>query len=266
MTGIEEAFGRCRERGRAALIPYVMAGDPSLEALPAIIEGAYRGGADLLEIGIAYSDPLADGPTIQAAAGRAAIAGASLEAVLAAVSGLDRSKAPLPLIAFSYFNPLFVRGLVRSAAALRRAGFAGAIVPDLPFDEASDAIHAFAEAGLELVLLVTQTTSDARARAIAQASRGFVYVVSRMGVTGARDALDGEIARLVKRLRALTSRPLAVGFGIATADQAREVAAVADGVVVGSALVDRIAHAPGREAGVTEAFCRELSSALTGKT
>jgi tryptophan synthase alpha chain len=259
---IEEVLRRCRARRRAALIPYVMAGDPSLAALPAIVQGAYRGGADLLEIGIAFSDPLADGPVIQGAAARAALSGASFEAVIASVAAIDRAGAPLPLIAFTYYNPLFVRGLARSAAALAAAGFAGVIVPDLPFDEAAATIRAFASAGLGLVLLVTPTTPDERARAIVAASRGFVYVVSRMGVTGSRGALGGEIFRLVARLRSMTDKPVAVGFGIATPDHVREVAAVADGVVVGSALVDRIARDPARHAQITEAFCCELSSAL----
>jgi tryptophan synthase alpha chain len=261
---IAESFERCRSMGRAALIPYLMAGDPTLDVSATLIAAVVDAGADLVEIGIPYSDPLADGLTIQAAGQRALRAGATFDAVLEMVRGLDRSKIVAPLLAFTYYNPLFVRGLARSARDLARAGFSGAIVPDLPLEEAEAAAASFSSEGVGLTLLVAPTTPQARAKAIAAASSGFVYVVSRLGVTGARASLSTDVADLVASVRPLTAKPLAVGFGVSTPAQAAAIARIADGVVVGSALVDCVARAgTGREAGAAREFCAALSLAMT---
>ena len=259
---VAEVFARCRDERRAALIPYLMAGDPSLEVTPALLAAAVAGGADIIEVGIPYSDPLADGPTIQAAAQRSLAGGTTFDAVLAMAAALDRSLVPVPLLAFTYYNPLFVRGVDRTAADLARAGFAGAIVPDLPPEEADELLAAFAAAGIGVTFLVAPTTPLARVREIALVSSGFVYVVSRLGVTGAGRALSDNVEALVARLRPEVDKPLAVGFGVSTPEHARAIAAFADGVIVGSALVDRIARSPGREEAAVRDFCRSLADAV----
>ena len=259
---VAEAFARSAAEGRAALIPYLMAGDPSLAQTPALLAAACDGGADIIELGLPYSDPLADGPTIQAAAQRSLAGGASFDGVLAMARALDRKAVHVPLVAFTYYNPVFVRGLERSAADLGRAGFAGAIIPDLPPDEADDALSAFDRAGVGLTFLVAPTTPAHRVKDIADRSRGFVYVVSRMGVTGAGASLREDVAALVGRLRPLVDKPLALGFGVSTPEHARTIARFADGVIVGSALIDAIARAPGREPAAVRDFCTSLAAGL----
>jgi len=258
---IGDAFARCRAENRAALIPYLMAGDPSPAMTPALLGAAAAGGADIIEVGIPYSDPLADGPTIQAAAQRALRAGATFDSVLAMVAALDRSVVHAPLIAFTYYNPVFVRGIERTARDLAGAGFAGAIIPDLPPEESDAAEAAFRSSGLDLPFLVAPTTPIDRVREIARRSSGFVYVVSRMGVTGAGSELGADIKELVDRLRPEVDKPLAVGFGVSTPDHVRSIAGYADGVIVGSALIDLIVRAPGREQTEVFEFCKTLAAA-----
>jgi tryptophan synthase alpha chain len=229
---------------------------------PALLAAAVAGGADIIEIGIPYSDPLADGPTIQAAAQRALNAGTTFDSVLSMVAGLDRSIVSVPLIAFTYYNPVFVRGIEQTAKDLARAGFAGAIIPDLPPQEAGPLQSAFDSAGLGLTFLVAPTTPIERVREIAKRSSAFVYVVSRMGVTGAGRALGDNIKDLVDRLRPEIDKPLAVGFGISTPEHARAIAMFADGVVVGSALIDRIASAEEDRAEVVRSYCSLLAAAV----
>ena len=259
-----KTFAECNRRGRAALIAYLMAGDPSLPITAALAEAAVEGGADIIELGIPYSDPLADGPTIAGAARRALLAGTTFDGALEAGASIARRLAPVPVLAFSYFNPIFVRGIARVAAELREAGFAGAIVPDLPPEEADPLVAAFADRGLAAVFLIAPTTPDERAARIAQRCTGFVYVVSRMGVTGALGGLGERVKELVVRLRPLTSKPLAVGFGVRSANDARAVASVADGVIVGSALVDRIAAAKDQRAAAraVRSYCGELAAVM----
>jgi tryptophan synthase alpha chain len=239
-----------------------MAGDPSLAMTPALLAAAVAGGADMIEIGIPYSDPLADGPTIQAAARRALSAGTTFDSVLRMVEALDRSVVSAPLIAFTYYNPVFVRGIARTAKDLASAGFAGAIIPDLPPHEAAPIQAAFDAAGIGLTFLVAPTTPIERVRDIAHRSSGFVYVVSRMGVTGVGAELGDNIKDLVDRLRPEVDKALAVGFGVSTPEHARAIAAYADGVIVGSALIDRIAQNPGREVAAARDFCNSLSAAV----
>jgi tryptophan synthase alpha chain len=255
-------FADCKRRGRAALIAYLMAGDPSLPSTFVLAQAAVEGGADVLELGIPYSDPLADGPAIASAAQRALSAGTTFDGVLAMVQVLARRVAPVPLFAFSYYNPIFARGIERAAAEFRQAGLAGAIVPDLPPEEAQPLVDALARERLESVFLVAPTTPAERAARIAEQCTGFVYVVSRMGVTGA--SVGQRAKDLVARLRSLTDKPLAVGFGIRTAADAQSVASVADGVIVGSALVERAAGAAneGEAALAVRGYCAELAAVM----
>jgi tryptophan synthase alpha chain len=261
---IASVFERCAAENRAALIPYLMAGDPSLAVTTALLEAAVEGGADIIEVGIPYSDPLADGPTIQAAAQRSLHAGTTFDGVLAAIAALDRERVAVPLIAFTYFNPVFVRGVERTALDLAKAGFSGAIIPDLPPDEAAGVADVFAEKDVPLTFLVAPTTPVDRIAMIAERSSGFVYVVSRMGVTGAGQSLDESVAALVGRLRPLTDKPLAVGFGVSTPEHARAIAGYADGVIIGSALIDRLTNAVDGPAAVKD-LCGELALAARRK-
>ena len=254
-------FERCKSEGRAALLAFLTAGYPSLALTPALVRAACEGGADIIELGFPYSDPLADGPTIQASSQRALEGGATYEAVLEMASGLN---VPAPLLAFTYYNPLCARGLERAAAELAGAGFAGAIVPDLPPEEAQPLEEAVRRHGLSLTFLIAPTTPTERARTIAARSADFVYVVSRMGVTGTHAGIGGALAETIAALRMVTEKPLAVGFGIAGADDARAVARVADGVVVGSALV-RAASDSDPVAAVRQ-LCTVLSAACSKVT
>jgi len=256
---IAHAFSRARAENRAALIAYLMAGDPSLSATVDLIRAAVDGGADIIELGFAYSDPLADGPTIAGAAERALASGITFDATLA----MDVRQFDVPVVAFGYWNPILVRGPARTAARLAAAGYAGAIIADLPPEEGQAMHDACEREGLALPLLVAPTTPPQRLAKIARASTGFVYAVSRLGVTGARTDLNGGIAGLVARIKRETGLPVAVGFGISSAEQVEEVARFADGVVVGSALVDvaaRSACTSGACAAVRSA-CADLSSA-----
>lgn len=242
---IAETFARCRAEKRAALIAYLMAGDPSPSESLEMMHAAIEGGADVLEVGIPYSDPLADGPAIQRAAARALNAGATFSGALEALRDLRRSHATAALIAFTYYNPVFVRGIDASAADLAAAGADGAVVPDLPLDEAQEACARFAAHGLALILLVAPTTPPERAARIAALSTAFVYVVSRMGVTGEGGLAFDDLKRRLAALRRVTDKPLAVGFGVSTAADVTLIGSVADGVIIGSALVEASTHGSG---------------------
>jgi tryptophan synthase alpha chain len=224
-----------RARGRSALIGYLVAGDPDLTTTEMVISAVASAGLDLLELGIPYSDPLADGPTIAAAGQRALAAGTTIEACLDLV---ERVQHLLPTILFTYFNPVFQFGTEQFARRAAAAGAWGVIIPDITveeIDEVSRPLHAH---HLAMPLLIAPTTEPSRARRIAAASDGFVYVVSRLGVTGERSEPDLDWLRdQVERLRQVTDKPLAVGFGISSPAQVRQVARWADGVIVGSALV-----------------------------
>lgn len=231
-----------------------MAGFPSPALTRGLIEAALEGGADIIELGIPYSDPLADGPVIQAAAQRALAAGMTFETALGALAGV---RATAPVFVMTYYNPLFVRGLDTSAAEMQAAGCAGVIVPDLPLEESHALQRALGAHGLALTLLVAPTTPLARARAIAAHSAPFVYVVSRMGVTGkSQDSTAADAQALLAQLRSVTEKPLAIGFGISSPDDVQAVATHADGVIVGSALIEACASER------PEAAVRELCASL----
>jgi tryptophan synthase alpha chain len=261
-SSVAAVFARCAKEQRAAFIPFIVAGDPDTGASVDIMAAVRDGGADLIEIGIPYSDPLADGPTIQRAAQRALSRGMTFDGALKVARQAKDRLPGTPLIGFTYYNPVFTRGIERTAKDFAAAGFDGIIVPDLPPSEATELLDAFRAQRLAVTLLVAPTTPDTRAREIAALCTDFVYVVSRMGVTGA-DRQIGEIVRSqVARLRGLTAKPLAVGFGVASGAHAALIASFADGVIVGSALIDRIAAAPSAAHAVEDVrqFCSEISS------
>jgi len=255
---IESAFAA---GGRAALKPYLMGGFPSLEG-SLEVGRAYANHADLIEIGVPFSDPLADGPAIQAAGQSALEAGATFERVL------DEVAAPLassiPLVAMCYANPILSRGFGGAAEALAARGVCGLIVPDMPAAEAGELRAACDEAGIALIPLVAPTTPPDEVRRIAEEARGFVYVVSVTGVTGERTELPPELPAVVERARAAASVPVAVGFGVGTPAQARAVAEIADGVIIGSRLVRAVAEAQSLEQGLAdvERFLGETAAAL----
>lgn len=258
---ISQVFARCRSEQRAALIAYLMAGDPDAARSRDFVLAAVEGGADIVELGIPYSDPLADGPTIARAAERALAAGMTFDGALALMRGLQVELAGTPVIAFTYYNPVFSRGVARTAAELADAGFSGVIMPDLPPEEGGAPVAELKKRGLSATFLVTPTTPVERTSRIADLCTDFVYVVSRLGVTGA----DAELARglrdLVERLRPITSKPLAVGFGISRPEQAAAVAQVADGVIVGSALINVLTGArPERAREAVRDFCAALKT------
>jgi tryptophan synthase alpha chain len=230
MSRLSAAF----PRGRTALVCYAMGGDPSLAATEELLTAIDGEGADVIEIGLPFSDPIADGPTVQAAATRALRGGTALPRLLDAVGGL-RLRAPV--VAMGYMNPIEAMGSVAFARALAQAGIAGAIVPDLPLEEAAPLRADLAAAGVDLVPLIAPTTGPERAAAIARQARGFLYYVSVTGVTGARAELPPDLAARLRELRALAPVPVAVGFGISRPEQAAALRGITDGVVVGSALV-----------------------------
>ena len=245
---IAAVIDQCRAENRAALIMYLVAGDPDLQTTALVIDAISRAGADIIELGIPYGDPLADGPTIAAAAQRALEHGTSIDdAITLAREAHARGSAPI--LFFTYVNPISQYGPKKFARAAREAGALGAIVPDVPLEEIDEFAPALRAESLGLPLLVAPTTPNARAEEIARRSDGFVYVVSRLGVTGARREPDvAWISAAIERLRATSSKHLAVGFGISTPEHVRSMAAIADGVIVGSALIDALAGKSGTEA------------------
>ena len=239
MSRIDETFARLRERGERALVAYVMAGDPSLAVTRRLVVEAERRGADIIELGVPFSDPLADGPVIQRAGARALAAGTTLARVMELCATL-RAEVKLPLVLFTYYNPVLAFGLKSFARTAVDAGADGVIVPDLPHEEAGPLRAEADPAGLDLIYLVAPTSTPARAKTIARQSRGFIYVVSLTGVTGERAALPADLDAQVRTVRAVTTKPICVGFGVSTPEHAAAVGRVADGVAVGSAIVRTI--------------------------
>ena len=267
LSPIQQRFEALRGQGRCALMPFLMAGDPDLQVTADTLLALQEKGADLIELGIPYSDPLADGPVIQAAASRALAAGTTPAKVLELLAGLH-GRLTIPVVLFTYSNPLLNRGMEAFCDAAAAAGAAGLVVPDLPLEEAEKLSAIARERGLDLVLLVAPTTPGERMARIHAASRGFTYLVSVTGVTGERSALQTRVGGLVGQLKAQGETPVAVGFGISGPDQARQVRDWgADGAIVGSALVKRMAQAHAEGRSVSEEagrFCADLRSALDG--
>ena len=232
---IAAKFRQLHARGESALIPFVVAGDPNLETTAALVREFEARGADIIELGVPFSDPMADGPANQRAAQRGLKFGASLAAILSMVSDL-RKETEIPLILFGYYNPIFHYGCVRLCDNAARAGIDALLVVDLPLEEAGELKKPARANGLDLIYLLAPTTPIERARKVVRSASGFIYYVSVTGVTGARAALASDIEEQVNNLRRVTDLPIGVGFGISTPAQAAQVARFSDAVVVGSAI------------------------------
>ncbi len=247
---IDARFERLRAEGRAGFVAYMMAGDPDPETAHAILAGLPGAGADLIEVGFPFSDPMAEGPTIQRASQRALKAGMTLSGTLDLVRRFRDGDQATPIILMGYLNPLLNRGFETFAGQAAAAGVDGVIVVDCPPEEAGELAAALDAAGLSLIRLATPTSDDARLAVVVRGTSGFVYYVSVAGVTGVKEADAGAVAPAVARVRAASGLPVAVGFGIRTPERAAAVARVADAVVVGSALVDDIEQAAAEGADV----------------
>lgn len=244
---------------KPGLVAYITCGDPSLEVSRDVALAAIAAGAEVVELGVPFSDPVADGPVIQRASERALRQGTNLDSVLQVAREI-REHSNAGIIIFSYMNPMLQFGLDRFCSSVAAAGADGALVTDLPIEEAGDYLRAIRARRLAPVFLAAPTSTDQRLKAIARHSRGFIYAISRIGVTGTRNEIADDARSLVERLRTFTQLPIAVGFGISNAEQFATVGGFADAVVIGSAIVQRVEQNPGREA---EAVSEFLSS-LTG--
>lgn len=230
-------FSELSAKKEAALLAYVCAGDPNIEATPAIVDSLIKGGADIIELGLPFSDPVADGPTIQEASERALAAGMNPDRYFELVASLD---VDVPLVCMTYYNLIFQRGLDKFIKDCVNSGISGLIVPDLPAEESEDLARSCSTNGVDLIFLIAPVTTDERIKMILEKSSGFVYIVSRLGVTGARSEVTDATAQILSRVK--TDIPKAVGFGISNGEQASKVvAAGADGIIVGSAFVDIVA-------------------------
>lgn len=263
MTSITARLNDLRRQNKKALIAYLTAGDPTPERTASLVLALERGGADIIELGVPFSDPIADGPVIQRAAERALAAGTNMRKVLH-IAAQVRAASDIPLVLFTYLNPVLKYGAAKLAADAKAAGIDGVLLTDLSVEEADRHIAPFHEHSLDTVFLAAPTSTDRRLDLVAKYSTGFVYLVSRAGVTGERDSLSSSAAPLVERMRRSTDLPLALGFGIATPEQAREAAQLADAVVVGSAFV-RLIEKTGAEGNLEEeleSFTRSLKKDL----
>ncbi len=256
------AFGRAKAEGRPALVAYVIPGFPGREESVEVLDALVAGGADVMEVGIPFSDPLADGATIQKAAFQALAAGTTPAYCLDFAREARKRHPELPLVFMTYLNPVLAYGLEAFAVDAAKAGADGAILVDLPVEEADDARRAFSGSGLDLVCLVAPTSSDERIRLIASKASGFIYCVSVAGVTGARSDLSKELPELVARVRDCTNLPVAVGFGVSRREHVEALSSIADGVVVGSAFVDLVASTERHE---RAKVVREYTEVLSGR-
>ncbi|HLW98046.1 MAG TPA: tryptophan synthase subunit alpha [Candidatus Acidoferrales bacterium] len=254
-TRISRRFAELARAGEMGLVAYITAGDPSLEATRQIVIAAAQAGADVIELGVPFSDPLADGPTIQRASERALRAGTTLGGVLDLVAAIRR-ESQVPLVLFSYFNPVLQMGLTAFADRAAAAGADGALITDLSPEEAGDYRAAMQARGLDTIFLGAPTTSEERFARIARASTGFLYLISRTGVTGARDSMPEDLPALVRRARMASRLPLAVGFGISLPGHVSILGGMADAAVVGSALMEEIERAPNPAAAASAVAAR----------
>jgi tryptophan synthase alpha chain len=251
MSRISQTFEHLQKTHERALIPYVTAGDPDLEMTKRLVREMVRRGGDIIEIGVPFSDPLADGPIIQRASQRALQGGTTLRKILQTVSEL-RHEVDVPLVLMTYYNPVLRYGEEAFVADALDASVDGIIIPDLPPEEGQSLLELTTDTPLEMIFLAAPTSTSARLALISEASRGFIYYVSRLGTTGVRDQLAGDLRMMLEKVRASTSKPIAVGVGVSTPEHVRLVAELADGVVVGSAIlkliedledrVDRLEH------------------------
>src|SRR3979490_2694873 len=245
---------------KPALVAYVTCGDPDLATTREIVLAAIEAGAGIIELGVPFSDPLADGPVIQRASERALKNGTSLQNVLTLAAEIREHSQSVGLVVFSYLNPILRMGLAKFCHVARMAGVDGALVTDLPVEEAGPYLREARANDLATIFLVAPTSTDERLKAIARFSTGFLYEISRTGVTGAHQQMTGDAKTLVKRLRRFTKLPIAVGFGISTPEQFAAVGKFAEGAVVGSAIVHAIEQNPGREAATVAEFINQLSA------
>jgi tryptophan synthase alpha chain len=263
MTAISDCFHNLRRNQECALIPFITAGDPNLETTAAALQILDRNGADIIELGVPYSDPLADGPVIQAAATRALQRGTKLEAVLEMLQATTPNLRS-PIILFTYYNPILHRGIDKFLQDIAAAGVSGLVVPDLPLEEAAGLLEPTSKIGIDLTLLVAPTSSAERIEAITKSSQGFIYLVSVTGVTGMRSQMELRVSDLLKSIRNVTEKPIGVGFGISEAAQAKQVKEWgADAAIVGSAFVKRLAEGTPEEGlkAIAE-FCQSLKAAI----
>ncbi len=260
---IQSAFARCRDAGESALVTYIMGGDPDPTTSLAMAQACVEGGADLLELGVPFSDPIADGPTVQAAAQRALARGTTLDDVLEVAAGV-RARSQIPIALMGYLNPMLARGADRLMAGCRKAGVDALIIADLLPEEAGILAPAAEAAGVKLVYLLAPTSNPARVAAAVRAASGFLYFVSVTGVTGSRHSVPAEIGPMVAAVRRATPLPVVIGFGVSSPDQARALGPLADGVVVGSAIIQRIAEGGARavRAERVARYVRSLKRAL----
>lgn len=263
MSAISDVFVRCKAERRSAFIPFLTAGDPDLGTTGQLMHAMVRGGADIIELGVPFSDPIADGPVIQRASMRSLEGGTTLSSVLHLVAR-ERYRLGVPIVLFTYYNPIHARGVDRFAEQAASSGVDGVLCVDLPPDEGDELITALQKKALDPIFLLAPTSTKDRIKKVNETSSGFVYYVSRTGVTGAREALPKELLKECKRLRKKVSLPLAVGFGISTPEQVASVASAADGVVVGSGLVRLIEEKIGQEdlADAVEQHVRDLTAPL----
>src|SRR3989454_11376782 len=239
MTRIEKRFVRLNSQSAKAFIPYLTAGDPSLHTTLELVLALERAGADVIELGVPFSDPIADGPVIQRATERALRGGVTLRKVLQ-LGGNIRKKSEIPLVLFSYFNPLLNYGLEKLAGDAMRAGFDGVLASDLTIEESEPFVRTMRGAGLNTIFLVAPTSSPERMKKIAETSNGFLYAVSRTGVTGERQELAADLKDFLRTLRSFTKLPIAVGFGISRPEHVQAVWREADGAIVGSSIVRKV--------------------------
>lgn len=243
MSKIEEVFKDLRVKGRKAFIPYIMAGDPDLAKTEEVILFFEEVGADIVELGIPFTDPLADGPTIQRASERALKKGITLKKVLEFVKRIRRS-IKIPIVLMTYYNPIFKYGEERFVKESVQYGVNGIIVPDLPPDEATDLIRFSKREGLDTVFLLAPTSTEDRVRRVARTSSGFIYYVSITGITGSRLQIDESLGESIKKIRKITDKPVCVGFGVSNPEEASRVSEIADGVIIGSAIVKMLNESP----------------------
>lgn len=239
ISRIKEKFRELKGKKKKAFIPYIMAGDPSLGNTKDIVQMLEECGADIVELGVPFTDPLADGPTIQRASERALNAGVTLKKVIAFVKDM-RQSIQIPVVLMTYYNPVFKYGEEHFVRDAKDAGVDGVIIPDLPPDEAGNLIRSSRKASLDTIFLLAPTSTPERIKKVAKASRGFIYYVSVTGITGSRLLLDGSMETLISEIRKYTDKPIAVGFGVSTPEEASAVSKVSDGVIVGSAIVKRL--------------------------
>ena len=243
MSRIEKTFRRLKKERKKAFIPYIMAGDPSLDVTKEIVLLFEECGADIVELGVPFSDPMADGPTIQRASERALKNGVTLKKVISQVEDI-RQTTQIPIVLMTYYNPIFKYGIENFIRDSAKAGVDGVIIPDLPPDEAGDFINLSKSTALDTIFLLAPTSTDERVKKVTKASSGFVYYVSITGITGSALLLDGSMETLISNIRKYTNKPIAVGFGVSAPDEASAVARLSDGVIVGSAIVKRLHDSP----------------------